>query len=74
MQIMQLPSAVTSAINTAPAINIYHYYGIERKHMKETNDFAGFLIHAAIRSALGPFPLPSVALKQSICKQDAVQL
>lgn len=34
VQIMQLPSAATPAINTAPAINIYLYYCIERKHKR----------------------------------------
>lgn len=65
VQIMQLPSAVTSAINTAPAINIYLYYGIERKHMKETNDFAGFWIHAAIRSVSSGSLPPSISCSQA---------
>lgn len=64
VQIMQLPSAATPAINIVLAINIYLYYGIERKHIKESNDFAGFSIHTAIRSvSFGSLP-PSISCFQ----------
>lgn len=65
VQIMQLPSAATPAIHTALAINIYLYYSIERKHVKETNDFASFSIHTAIRSvSFGSLP-PSISCSQA---------
>lgn len=64
VQIMQLPSAVTPTINIALAINIYLYYSIARKHIKETNDFASFSIHTAIGSvSFGSLP-PSISCSQ----------
>lgn len=64
VQIMQLPSAATPTINIALVINIYLYYSIERKHIKETNDFASFSIHTAIRSvSFGSLP-PSISCSQ----------